>query len=78
MLLERDTAEIEPLLGSIGVPARIIWGEEDAWVDPSRAHELRERIPGSELGFIAGAGHFVMEDASEEVGRVLADFFATA
>ena len=31
---ERDTAEFEPLLPSIGVPVSIIWGEQDAWLAP--------------------------------------------
>ena len=73
-LLERDTAEVEPLLGSVGVPVQIVWGEEDAWVDPSEAKTLAGRIPGAELEFVAGAGHFVMEDAPEGVAKVLSGF----
>lgn len=74
--LERDTAELEPLLGSIAVPVRIVWGEEDRWIDLSRASELLERIPGAELRFVGGAGHFVMEDEPEEVAGILSEFFA--
>lgn len=77
-LVERDTAEVEPLLGSIGVPVRIFWGEEDAWIEPARATTLAERIPGAEAVFFEGAGHFVMEDAPEEVAEGLADFFAVS
>lgn len=77
-LVERDTAELEPLLGSIRVPVRILWGEEDGWVDPSRAMTLAETIPGAKTEFVAGAGHFVMEDAPEEVAGILADFFAAS
>jgi pimeloyl-ACP methyl ester carboxylesterase len=73
---ERDTAEIEPLLGSIGVPVQIIWGEEDTWLDPSQAHSLRDKIPNSRLKLLSGAGHFVMEDDPDEVTEVLAGFFA--
>jgi pimeloyl-ACP methyl ester carboxylesterase len=75
-LLERDTAEVEPLLGLIEVPVRILWGEEDGWVDPSLAGRLREEIPGSEVELVPGAGHFVMEDAPREVAGVLSDFFS--
>lgn len=77
-LVERDTAELEPLLGSIGVPVRILWGEEDGWVDPSQAVTLAETIPGAEAELVAGAGHFVMEDAPREVAGVLADSFAAS
>jgi len=72
---ERDTAELEPLLGSIEVPVRILWGEEDGWLDPSQAEVLAARIPNSEGTIVAGAGHFVMEDAPDEVAEILADFF---
>ena len=75
-LIERDTAEVEPLLGSIGVPVRILWGEQDAWVEPPQATILAETIPGAEAKFVAGAGHFVMEDAPQEVAEALAEFFA--
>lgn len=75
-LLERDTAELEPLLGSIRVPVGIFWGEEDGWVDPSEAARLRDAIPGSGLAMVPGAGHFIMEDAPGEVTEVLASFFS--
>jgi pimeloyl-ACP methyl ester carboxylesterase len=75
-LLERDTAEVEPLLGSIGVPVRLVWGGEDRWVDPSEARALRGRIPSSRTELVTKAGHFVMEDAPEEVTEALRRFFA--
>ena len=73
---EQHTGELVPLLGSIEVPVRIVWGEEDGWLDPSQAPRLREEIPNSELWTIPGAGHFVMEDAPEEVARILTGFFS--
>jgi hypothetical protein len=52
LLNEDDTAEFEPLLPSITVPLRIVWGENDAWLPPrhrrtpARAHpRLRPRAP---------------------------------
>jgi pimeloyl-ACP methyl ester carboxylesterase len=72
---EDHTAEFETLLCSIRVPVRILWGEEDAWLDPAFARELHGLIPGSELRLIPGAGHFSMEDRPDIVARELADFF---
>ena len=72
---ERYTAEFEPLLGSMQTPVRIIWGEQDAWLDPAFARRLHGLLPNSGLKVIPGAGHFVMEDAPEEVARELRDFF---
>jgi pimeloyl-ACP methyl ester carboxylesterase len=72
---EDHTAEFEALLGSLQVPVRIIWGEEDAWLDPAFARELHGLIPGSELRLIPGAGHFSIEDRPNTVAGELADFF---
>ena len=77
-LLERDTAEVETLLGSLRVPVRVVWGGEDAWLDPSQAETLAGGIPGAEVRLVPGAGHFVTEDAPEEVAEILAEFFAGA
>ncbi len=73
---EEYTAEFEPLLGSMQTPERIIWGEQDAWLDPAFARRLHELLPNSDLKLIPEAGHFVMEDAPEEVTQELRDFFA--
>lgn len=75
---ERLTAEFEPLLGSVRVPVKILWGEHDAWLDPAFAGRLHELLPTSaEPALIPGAGHFLMEDAPEEVARELLGFFST-
>ncbi len=75
-LVERDTAEVEPLLGDIRAPVEVVWGGEDGWLDPSQAQALARKIPGSGLRLVPGAGHFVMEDAPAEVAGILAEFFA--
>jgi pimeloyl-ACP methyl ester carboxylesterase len=75
-LLQRDTAELEPLLGSVGAPVQVVWGEEDGWLDPSQATVLVEKIPTAEMHMVPNAGHFVMEDAPGEVAEVLAGFFS--
>jgi len=72
---EKDTAEFEPLLPSIGVPVGIIWGEQDAWLDPALAERLHELIPGSDLLVLPETGHFAMEDSPQQVTAALFDFF---
>jgi pimeloyl-ACP methyl ester carboxylesterase len=52
-------------------PVRIIWGEKDAWLDPSFARRLRDLLPNSDLQLIPGAGHLAMEDSPDEVARTL-------
>jgi pimeloyl-ACP methyl ester carboxylesterase len=73
---EHHTAEIEPRLGSIRVAVLVVWGEEDGWLLPSQAPRLQKEIPGSKLKLIPEAGHFLQEDAPEEVVKVLGDFFS--
>jgi pimeloyl-ACP methyl ester carboxylesterase len=74
---ERDTADFEPLLPSISVPVRIVWGENDAWLPPATAERLHELIPGSDLVLLPRTGHFAMEDSPGEVAATLFDFFTT-
>ena len=72
---ERATAEFEPLLSSIDVPVSIIWGEQDAWLDPALAERLDELILGSDLLVLSETGHFAMEDSPQQVTAALLDFF---
>jgi pimeloyl-ACP methyl ester carboxylesterase len=72
---ERDTAEFEPLIPSIGVPVSIIWGYQDAWLDPALAERLHELVPTSELLMLPETGHFAMEDSPREVAAALFEFF---
>jgi pimeloyl-ACP methyl ester carboxylesterase len=72
---ENDTAECEPLLPSITVPVRIVWGENDAWLPPSTAERLRELILASDLVLLPDTGHFAMEDSPQQVAATLFDFF---
>ncbi|MFF2451339.1 alpha/beta fold hydrolase [Isoptericola sp. NPDC058082] len=60
---ERYTAELEPLLGGLDVPVRVLWGEEDTWIPPDRARRLADAIPGADARLLPGAGHLVQLDA---------------
>jgi pimeloyl-ACP methyl ester carboxylesterase len=73
---KRHIGEIEPRLASVEVPVLVVWGEKDGWLDPSLAPRLRKEIPGSELKLIQEGGHFVQEDAPEEIAKALAGFFS--
>jgi pimeloyl-ACP methyl ester carboxylesterase len=73
-LRERDTAELEPRLGEVDAPVLVVWGEEDAWLDPSQANRLGGAIPNSRVKKLSRVGHFVPEDAPEELARELSLF----
>ena len=72
---EEHTRSFEPLLGTMRVPVLVVWGADDAWLDPALARRVAALIPGAVTRMIAGAGHFAMEDAPTEVTRELLGFF---
>lgn len=60
-------------LSTIDVPTLVIAGEED--IPPLSAAELmRDRIPGSRLEVIAGAGHYAAMERPQEYSRLLLQF----
>lgn len=64
----------EGRLAQLGVPALILWGEEDPFAPVAGAHRFQRELPGSELVVIEGTGHFVVDDAPERCGEVIAGF----
>jgi pimeloyl-ACP methyl ester carboxylesterase len=68
---ERDTRELEPLLGHITAPTLVVWGEDDPWLPATTGAELARRIPGARFELLPGAGHLVQEDVPEALIRLL-------
>jgi haloalkane dehalogenase len=65
--------EVREKLSSWDRPALVFFGDSDLIFTPRVAERLAELIPGAELQEpIVGAGHFLQEDAGEEVGRRIA------
>jgi haloalkane dehalogenase len=61
-------------LGALGVPTKLIWGEEDEFAPVASAHRLAAEIPGTGLALLQGARHFVVEDATERYCAELVAF----
>ncbi len=55
-------------------PALIVWGGKDFVFDEGFLAEWREHLPGAKLRYLADAGHYVLEDAADEVIPLIADF----
>jgi haloalkane dehalogenase len=54
-------------------PALVIFSDSDPIFSPRVGERFAELIPGAEVGEpLAGAGHFLQEDAGEELGRRIA------
>jgi haloalkane dehalogenase len=57
-------------------PALVLWSDSDAIFPPSVGEHIAELIPGAEFGGLVHGGHYLQEDAGEEVGRRIADWLA--
>jgi pimeloyl-ACP methyl ester carboxylesterase len=61
-------------VGSLRVPALVIWGSRDEITPRELPEELASKLPDSRFHIITGAGHVVMVDARDEFNRAVADF----
>jgi haloalkane dehalogenase len=63
----RDLARCFAALKTTGIPTHFIFGDADSVFTAEWAREWSAQIPGATLDLLAGATHFVQEDAGEEV-----------
>jgi 3-oxoadipate enol-lactonase len=71
MMLRPDST---PLLPSIDAPTLIIVGDEDVPTPVKEAKAMHERIPGSNLEVITGAGHLANLERPAAFNHVLTEF----
>ena len=55
----------------VQVPVTLVWGTRDRLLWPRQAKRAQRAIPGAELVWLRGAGHFVQWDEPERVAEVL-------
>ena len=63
-------------LAALGVPALIVWGEDDPFAPVAGAHRLAKELPGARLEVLGGAGHFVFDERPEETTALILEFLA--
>tara|TARA_R110001606_G_scaffold58887_7_gene140475 strand:- start:8139 stop:9104 length:966 start_codon:yes stop_codon:yes gene_type:complete len=56
-------------VGTLKMPALLLWGEQDKVIPLSHARAFATAIPGSKLITYADAGHLPMEETPEQVAR---------
>ncbi|HEX6057482.1 MAG TPA: alpha/beta fold hydrolase, partial [Gemmatimonadaceae bacterium] len=71
MIARPDSTET---LATIDVPTLVVVGEEDSLTPPAEARAMQERIAGSRLEVIAGAGHASAFERPAAFSHVLGDF----
>jgi pimeloyl-ACP methyl ester carboxylesterase len=64
-------AQVGTGLGSIQVPALVVWGERDPWLDPAFADAYAARLPQAEIERIADAGHWPWLDQAHVAERIV-------
>jgi len=57
-------------------PVLIIWGEQDEVLPSTFARRLYRDIPDSRLALIPNTGHLVLEEAPDQVARLMNEFIA--
>lgn len=68
---------LELRLEALEIPALVLWGEEDTFVDAELAERLGDVLPWSSVALFPGCGHFLLEDAPERVGPILFQWLRT-
>jgi haloalkane dehalogenase len=67
--------EVEAGLAHLrALPVAIVWGERDWCFTPAFRAEWQRRLPHASVHAIAGAGHYLLEDAPEEFLACLSAF----
>jgi pimeloyl-ACP methyl ester carboxylesterase len=66
-----DGFDVMRELAALQTPVSILVGEHDRLTPPKYARYLAEHIVGSRLHVVAGAGHYLMDEAPDEVARAL-------
>lgn len=70
-----ELEQIESGLASLSdLPIMLMWGMKDWCFRPECLQRFRQHWPEATVHEIAGAGHYVVEDASEEVERRVTQF----
>lgn len=68
---ERELAEAGASLGTLTVPALVIWGERDPWFEPVFAQRYGERLPYADVLRIEDAGHWPWLERPEVAERIV-------
>lgn len=75
--IRTDPSAFAGLEDRIRQPTLIVWGTRDRLLPPAEAERLRERIPGSRVVLIPGAGHLPQREQPEALARAVAEFVAS-
>ena len=76
-----DLDELKPYhrkLAELGVPALILWAQQDDFLPLDYASRFAREIPDSKLVLLEGVRHFLFEDEPERCAQEVIEFFRQA
>ena len=62
--------------GTITAPTLVLWGMDDPWQKAEDGQRLASEIPGAQFWAIAGASHWIQQDAPEQFAETVQAFLA--
>jgi pimeloyl-ACP methyl ester carboxylesterase len=66
--------DLSDAITHIDLPTLVIGGTADVLTPPGEARRIARRVPGARLELMAGGGHMLMLERTEEINRLIADF----
>jgi pimeloyl-ACP methyl ester carboxylesterase len=73
----QELPRLAELLPAITTPVRVVAGAEDPVVPAENAHFIADRVPGSRVDLIEGAGHFCWEEQPARYAALVSDWWNT-
>ena len=74
LMIPNYTNSVGSDLKKLRVPVLLVWSANDSVTPPDLGGRMAREIPGARLETIPDAGHLLLEDAPEALGRLLVDF----
>jgi pimeloyl-ACP methyl ester carboxylesterase len=72
--LLRDQSAVYEQLGKLDVPVQVLWGDADAEISAEDMAILREAVPQVEFRTVPGAGHGLLMQQGDLVGKAVIGF----
>lgn len=73
-LRTQDLLDLMPRVEALSIPTLLLWGERDEFQKVEYARRLAAAMPRAKLRVIPEAGHFLPEDAPEDVASAIREF----
>jgi pimeloyl-ACP methyl ester carboxylesterase len=64
----------EGRLAALGVPALLLWGEDDPFAPMAGAERFAAELPDTRMEVVPGTGHFVFDEAPDATAAKVAAF----